>query len=102
MNAAESEWIVEPDAEHDPTSGQGSRRIPVLGARKFAAQLIKENEALTRELARLHEMVGRYGIEDAIQRTMALEDLAAEQAIQKARLRELITQVRITESRSRS
>ena len=72
------------------------RKVPIIGARQFARELEKKNKDLTRQLAHLHAVVKDFAIEDALTRTIALEDLAAEQAVQERRLRDLIEQARRT------
>ncbi|MET0819435.1 MAG: hypothetical protein ABWY58_00595 [Aeromicrobium sp.] len=64
--------------------------MPIIGARRMARRLALENAAQARELSRLRDIVQRFGIADALARTVALEDLRAEQAVQEARLRDLI------------
>jgi len=79
-------------------NGRGRvRKVPIIGARQFARQLEEKNKDLTRHLARLHAVVKAFAIEDALTRTIALEDLAAEQAVQERRLRDLIEQAHRTD-----
>jgi cell division septum initiation protein DivIVA len=73
-------------------------KVPLLGARRIARQLTRENAAQAQELAQLRDVVKRFGIEDAVERTVALDDLKAEQAVQEARLRDLIEAARHAES----
>lgn len=76
------------------TTAPTTRKVPVIGARRLARDLVAENAAQARELARLREVVQRFAIEDAVERTIALEDLHAEITTQQARLNELITRAR--------
>ena len=71
--------------------------VPIIGARRMARRLVLENAAQARELARLRDIVQRFGIADALTRTVALEDLRAEQDVQEARLRDLIESSRHAE-----
>jgi hypothetical protein len=75
-------------------------KVPLLGARRMARQLARENVAQAQELARLRDVVRHLDLDDAVERTVALEDLKAEQAVQEARLRDLIEAVRRAERRA--
>jgi len=79
------------------TARGSARKVPIIGARRFARELEEKNKDLTRQLVRLHAVVTEFAIEDALTRTIALEDLAAEQAVQERRLRDLIEQAHRTE-----
>jgi hypothetical protein len=81
------------DADDEGTAG-GKR----IGGNTFAQDLFIENTFLRREVARLESIVAEYGIQDAVDRSVALEDLAAEHAIQQRRLSDLIAEIRQTEA----
>lgn len=74
------------------------RKIPIFGSRRLARRLAWEIEELSEEVARLHSVVRRYGIQDALQRRIALDDLSAEQMVQERRLRDLLDEVHYVES----
>jgi hypothetical protein len=83
-----------------PQSPAQQTAVPLFGARRMAERLLQENAAQSRELERLRDVVQRFAIADVVERMVALEDLRAEQAVQEARLRELLEAVRRAERRA--
>lgn len=77
---------------------EGDAAAARSGGSTFAEDLFIENTFLRREVARVESIIAEYGIEDAVQRSVALEDLAAEHAIQQRRLSDLIAEIRETEA----
>jgi len=75
------------------------RKIPTFGAKKFAEDLIVENEGLIAEINELQAVVTKYGIEDAVQRASALAELESSITTQQALLDNLAAQVRDVDSR---
>jgi hypothetical protein len=83
-----------------PRSPAQHTAVPLFGARRMAKRLLRENAAQSRELERLRDIVQRFAIADVVARTVAVEDLKAEQAVQEARLRDLLQAVRRAERRA--
>lgn len=75
------------------------RKVPTFGAKKFAEELITENEGLIAEINELQEVVAKYGIEDAVSRASALAELESNISTQQSLLDNLISQVRDVDSR---
>lgn len=74
------------------------RKIPTFGAKKFAEDLISENEGLIAEINHLQTVIARFGIEDVVERASALASLESNIEAQSARLQLLTKQVADTES----
>lgn len=72
-------------------------RVPILRARRLAAHLVQDNDELSREVARLRDVIARHALDDALAKTIALDDLAAEQTVQESRLSQLLDDIRRAE-----
>ncbi len=81
----------------DPAPSTSGRSVPRLGLRRFARDLVTENGLLWADNDRLRRAVQRFGLEDAVERTIALDDLDAEIGVQQARLEGLLAHVRSLE-----
>lgn len=82
-----------PDHQPDPTTAKRAH-ADVSGAPAPA-----DESDLAAQVELLQAAIRRFGIEDAVARIVALEDLHAEIAIQQRKLSDLIAQVRDVESR---